>query len=165
LGKTGADFAHKDEIFAAIGTQQECAEMLTRSGRRRESADDKLLFLMHLDLEPFAGSALFIRSIAILRDHPFEAPALGNAVSGKAILSKTARKQELLRRLSENDFQLMPAARKRFGAKIPAIAINAIKYCEARRNVTTLEELEARKTPFGSKATTSPSRIRVRSRS
>src|ERR1700674_6048239 len=102
--------------------------MLPRSFRRRESAYDKLLFLMHLDLEPFAGPALFIRSIAVLHDHPFEAPALGNAVSGKAILRQTTRKQELLRRLSEGGFQLMPAARKRFGAKIPANAIKAIKY-------------------------------------
>jgi hypothetical protein len=31
--------------------------MFPRSCRRRESADDKL-FLMHLDLEPFAGAAL-----------------------------------------------------------------------------------------------------------
>jgi hypothetical protein len=99
---------------------------------------------MHLDLEPFAGPALFIRSIAVLRDHPFEASALGNAVSGKVILRETTRKQELLRRLAEGGFQLMPAARKRFGAKIPAITINAIKYCEARRNVTTLDELESR---------------------
>jgi hypothetical protein len=99
---------------------------------------------MHLDLEPLAGAALFIRSIAVLGDNPFEALALGNAVSGKAILRKTTRKQELLRRPSEDGFQLMPAARKRFEAKIPAIAINAIKYRKAPRNVTTLKELEAR---------------------
>ena len=99
---------------------------------------------MHLDLEPFAGPALFIRSIAILRDDPFEAPALGNAISRKAILRQTTRNQKLLRWLSERGFELMPAARKRFGSKIPAIAIKAIKNREALRNVATLEELESR---------------------
>ena len=74
---------------------------------------------MHLDLEPFAGAVLFIRSIAVLRDHAFQAPALGNAVSGKAILRQTTRKEDLLRRLSEVEggFRLVPAAGKRFGAK------------------------------------------------
>ena len=38
----------------------------------------------------------------------------------------------------------MSAARKRFRAKIPAIAKKAIKYREALRNITTLEELESR---------------------
>ena len=74
---------------------------------------------MHLDLEPFAGAVLFIRGIAVLRDHAFQAPALGNAVSGKAILRQTTRKEDLLRRLSEVEggFRLVPAAGKRFEAK------------------------------------------------
>jgi hypothetical protein len=54
------------------------------------------------------------------------------------------RKQQLLRRLSESGFQLMPAARKWFRSQIPAIAIDAVEYREALRNVTTLEELESR---------------------
>ena len=93
--------------------------MLPRSRRRCKSAYYKLFFLMHFDLEPFAGPALFIRSIAVLRDHAFQAPALGNAVSGKAILRQTTRKEDLLRRLSEVEggFRLVPAAGKRFGAK------------------------------------------------
>jgi hypothetical protein len=101
--------------------------MLPRSCRRCKSAYYKLLFLMHFDLEPFAGPALFIRSIAILRDYSFEAPALRNAVCGKAILRQTTREQELFRRGSEGGFELLPAAQKRFRAKIPAIAIKAIE--------------------------------------
>src|SRR3984957_540724 len=118
--------------------------MLPRSRRRCKSAYYKLFFLMHFDLEPFAGPALFIRSIAVLRDQPLEAPALGNAVCRKAILRQTTREQELRRRRSEGGFELLPAARKRFGAKIPAVAIKAIKYREAPPNVTTLQELESR---------------------
>src|ERR1700677_1265518 len=118
--------------------------MLPRSCRRCKSAYYKLFFLMHFDLEPFAGPALFIRSIAVLRDYSFEAPAFGNAVCRKAILRQTTREHELLRRRSEGGFELLPAARKEFGAKISTIAIKAIKYHEAPHNVTTLEELESR---------------------
>jgi hypothetical protein len=117
--------------------------MLPRPCRGSESAYDKFLLLVHLDLEPFAGPALFIRSIAILRDYSFEAPPFGNAVCRKAILRQTTREQELLRRRSEGGFELLPAARKGFGAKIPTIAIKAIKYREAPHNVTTLQELES----------------------
>ena len=73
---------------------------------------------MHLDLEPFAGAVLLIRGIAVLRDHAIQVSALGNAVSGKAILRQTTRKEDLIRRLSEGGFRLVPAARKRIGAKI-----------------------------------------------
>jgi hypothetical protein len=142
----------KNEIVATIGPKQKRPEMLRRSCRRRKSAYDKLLFLMHLDLEPFTGAALFVRSIAILRDHPFEALALGNAVSGKAIL-RQARKQELLQWLSEDFFQLMSAVRKRFRSKISAIAINTIKDRKVPRMSPRWRSWK-RETPFESNATT-----------
>jgi len=73
---------------------------------------------MHLDLEPFTGAVLLIRGIGVLRDLAFQVPALGNAVSGTAILRQTTRKEDLIRRLSEGGFRLVPAVRKRIGAKI-----------------------------------------------
>src|ERR1700730_100614 len=118
--------------------------MLPRSCRGRKSAYYELLFLMHLDLEPFAGTPPLVRSIAILGNQPFEAFAFGDAISSNAISRQTTRKQELFRCLAKGGFQFMPTARKWFRSKIPAIAIKAIENCEAPRKVSTLEELEAR---------------------
>jgi hypothetical protein len=116
---------------------------------------------MHLDLEPFTGAALFVRSIAILRDRPFEAIALGNAVSGKAILRQAPRKQELLQWLSEDFFQLMSAVRKQFRSKISAIAINTIKDRKVPRMSPRWRSWK-RETLFESNATTRRSRAGVK---
>jgi hypothetical protein len=112
---------------------------------RRESAYDKLLLLMHLDLEPFPGAAFFVKRTAVLGYNSFESPALGNAISGKAILRQTARKpQDLLCWLPEGSFELVSAAREWFGSKISTITINTIKNGEALRNIPSLKQLKAR---------------------
>jgi hypothetical protein len=74
------------EVFSAVCAKQKRAQMLPPSFRSRESAYDKFLFLMHLDLEPFPGGAFFVKRIIVLGYYSLESLALGNAIGGKAVL-------------------------------------------------------------------------------
>src|SRR5262249_33978952 len=86
---------NKAKIFPAIGAEQKCSPILPRPGWSCKSADDKLLFLVRLDLEPFPGTAFFIRTIAVLGHYSFKPFALGDRVSGKAVTRQAARKKQL----------------------------------------------------------------------
>ena len=87
---------------------------------------------MHLDLEPFAGAALFIRAVAVLGYYPLQALALGDAEGGKAVRREPVRYEELLRRCSYGRFELLPALGKWCGPKIRAVAIETIEHREAQ---------------------------------
>ena len=53
--KARADLPDEDKLLLLIDADKERTEVLPGSARRRESADDKLLFTLHLELDPGAA--------------------------------------------------------------------------------------------------------------
>src|SRR5580704_6673029 len=144
FSKSRTNLADEVEILAAVGAEQQRAQMLAAAFGCGEAADDELFLLMCLDLEPFPGAALFIWRVAVLGDNSFEAFALGDVVGGETVLGKAARNQELLRRFLQHRLELVAPMRERFAPEIAPATINAIEHGEGLRDVAALQQLEPR---------------------
>src|SRR5580693_2794463 len=144
FSKSRTDPSDEVEILAVVRAEQQSAEMLAAAFGCGEAADDELLLLMRLDLEPFPGAALFIWRVAVLGDNSFEAFALGDVVGGETVLGKAARNQELLRRFLQHRLELVAPMRERLAPEIAPATINAIEHGEGLRDVAALQQLEPR---------------------
>src|SRR5262245_53952708 len=75
--KSGADLACENEFVVLVIADQDGAEILARSLRRRVSADDKLLSVHVFVVDPRStSSARFVNGVPKVANSPFEAAAL-----------------------------------------------------------------------------------------
>src|SRR5438105_3769752 len=63
----------KDQIAVPVETQQQRAEIFSGAFRRRKSADDKMIGLLRLDLQPVFGASLLVLACLMFGDDTFEA--------------------------------------------------------------------------------------------
>ena len=71
--KARAHLSDEDKLLLLIDADEERTEVLPGSARRRESADDKLLFTLHLELDPGAApSAGFVGGLFTFTDESFQ---------------------------------------------------------------------------------------------
>src|SRR3954469_4104921 len=73
VAKAGADLAGEHEAWAVVVADEQRADPDAAALRIGEPADDELLALRAFRLHPAAMAARLVRTIAQLRDNPFEA--------------------------------------------------------------------------------------------
>src|SRR5215471_7920903 len=96
--KSGADLARENKVVALVIADQDSAEILARALRRRESADDKLLFVDAFEFYPCTtSSARFVKGVAQFANNSFETAALhflqeliGVATDGARVTNRVA---------------------------------------------------------------------------
>ena len=73
LVEAGADLARVHQQPALVNTQQERAQADARAGRIGEAADDELLTVQALDLQPVPAAAVAVDAVGQLADHSLQA--------------------------------------------------------------------------------------------
>src|SRR5262249_59589825 len=97
LAVAGADLSDVDEVLPAVGAHQEGSEVRSRSGRRRVAADDELLLLVHLDLQPLRAAPLDVGRGRVLGHDAFEAAPDRLPVRGETVGRETPRGKQAVR--------------------------------------------------------------------
>src|SRR5581483_7221600 len=138
-----ADLADEAQLRAGVRAEEERAEMRPGAAGGGVAADHELLLLLDLDLEPAPRAARLVRRCLLLRDQALEALLLRRAIGGEPVRRQAARREDLVRTRDRGVERGAPLG-ERGGTEIAAVDPQAIERGENDRNLSLLEELEAR---------------------
>jgi len=97
--KPGADLSRVTQLVTLVVTEQQRSEVRSRTAWCREAADDQLLTLLALELQPVSGTPGGVRAVGALGDQPL--PALAAGFSEERLAVAIAVRREAQRPISE----------------------------------------------------------------